>query len=236
MRLKLYLESGSTEHEGGSQLAWILALPGCVSYGETPEQAINRAPQIAQAYIDWLRGHGEIVPAHIQLQRKPTEIFHVRVWHDYEINAIFGPDFGAPSAEELARCLRWMEHSRQDLLRLVKDLPAPIFDKKPDPNRWSIRDILHHVARAEVWYITRLSSDPDQIARPAYPQETFALLETTRTWAVQQLQHLSSNVSKQIFTHEGEVWTFKKVLRRFLYHETYHRQQIERLTGGPSHV
>ena len=232
MRLKLYLESGSTEHEGGRSLIWVLALPGCVSYGEAPEQAISRAPQVAQAYIDWLRSHGEAVPIPIELEHEPSEVFHVSILEDYEINAIFSPDFGAPSAEELARCLRWMDYSRQDLLRLVRDLPAQLLDEKPDPNRWSIREILHHVARAEVWYITRLSSDPSQTARPAYPQETFALLQTTRAWAIQQLQYLPSDVGKQIFTLAGEVWTLKKVLRRFLYHEAYHRQQIERLIGG----
>jgi predicted RNase H-like HicB family nuclease/uncharacterized damage-inducible protein DinB len=230
LRAKLYLESGSTEHGSSKCLAWILVLPGCVAYGETPEQAFARAPEKVWRYLDWLRIHGENVPAGIELEPKPSEIFHVSRLGDYEINATFVPDFGAPFEDEVERCLRWMRYSREDLLTLVRET-AEMLDVKPDPSKRSVREILQHIGTAEIWYISRLESDPKHLSWPELPKETLPLLETTRAWAIQRLRSLPLDFGKQIFTHEGEVWTLKKVLRRFLYHETYHRQQIAHRLG-----
>lgn len=228
MHAKLYLESGSTDHEGGVCQIWILALPGCVVYGETQEQALSSVPQVARKYLNWLRTHGESVPAQMELEAKPAEIFYVSRLSDYEISATFGPDFGTPAAEEFERCLRWMRYSRRDLLQLVADLLPQILDEKLTSNATSIREVLQHVATAEHWYISRLELEPERLPLPDFPKETFELLEATRAWAVERLQNLSSDYSWRITTHRGEAWTLKKVLRRFLYHEAYHRQQIER--------
>jgi hypothetical protein len=60
-------------------------------------------------------------------------------------------------------------------------------------------------------------------------EDVFERLEVVRTWAVEHLQSLPSEQRKRITVHEGEVWTLKKVRRRFLYHEAYHRRQIQEL-------
>jgi uncharacterized damage-inducible protein DinB len=146
---------------------------------------------------------------------------------DYEINSIFGPDFGAPSDEELQRCLRWMQHSRQDLWKLVRGLSKEALDAEGQSGGPTIREVLQHVAGAEEWYISRLELAPSRVSAPgAGSEDVFERLEAVRAWAVERLQNLPDEQRKRITVHEGEVWTFKKILRRFLYHEAYHRRQI----------
>lgn len=81
MRARLYLEVGSAEHEGGSCLAWVLALPGCVIYAASLEEAIAHAPKAVQQYLNWLRGHGESVPD-VEVDPESAEIFYVSVLGD----------------------------------------------------------------------------------------------------------------------------------------------------------
>jgi uncharacterized damage-inducible protein DinB/predicted RNase H-like HicB family nuclease len=229
MRAKLYLEVGSVEHEGGSCLAWVLDLPGCVAYAASPEEAIAYAPEVARHYLNWLSSHGESVPD-IEVDPKPAEVFQVSFLGDYEISAIFGPDFGAPSDEELQRYLRWMRHSREDLWKLIRGLSKEALDVEVRSGGPILRKVLQHVAGAEEWYISRLEIDPFQASAPgAESEDVFERLETVRAWAVERLQNLPIEQRKHITVHEGEVWTFKKVLRRFLYHEAYHRRQIAEL-------
>ena len=38
------------------------SLPGCVTYGETIEEAIDNAKEAIELYIESLKAHGEIIP------------------------------------------------------------------------------------------------------------------------------------------------------------------------------
>ena len=49
------------EEEGGYTV-WVPALPGCITYGETIDEAIEMAKEAIELYVEELRDHGEIVP------------------------------------------------------------------------------------------------------------------------------------------------------------------------------
>ena len=49
------------EPEGGYTVT-VPALPGCVTYGETLEEAIEMAKEAIELYIESLKAHGEEVP------------------------------------------------------------------------------------------------------------------------------------------------------------------------------
>ncbi len=50
-----------SEPEGGYTVL-VPSLPGCVTYGENIEEAIEMAREAIQVYIESLREHGEDVP------------------------------------------------------------------------------------------------------------------------------------------------------------------------------
>ena len=50
------------EPEGGYTVI-VPALPGCVTYGETIEEAIEMAKEAIELYIESLKAHGEEVPS-----------------------------------------------------------------------------------------------------------------------------------------------------------------------------
>jgi len=49
------------EPEGGYTVT-VPALPGCVTFGETIEQAIDMAAEAIQLYLESLAAHGENIP------------------------------------------------------------------------------------------------------------------------------------------------------------------------------
>jgi len=49
------------EPEGG-YTAMVPYLPGCVTYGETIEEAIDMEKEAIELYIESLKEHGEIIP------------------------------------------------------------------------------------------------------------------------------------------------------------------------------
>lgn len=49
------------EPEGGFTVT-VPSLPGCVTYGETIEEAINMAKEAIELYLESLREHGEEIP------------------------------------------------------------------------------------------------------------------------------------------------------------------------------
>lgn len=48
------------ELEGGYTVA-VPALPGCMTYGSTPEEANAMAPNAVRAYLESMRKHAELV-------------------------------------------------------------------------------------------------------------------------------------------------------------------------------
>ena len=52
----------SKEPEGGYTVI-VPTLPGCVTYGETNDEAVENVKEAIGLYIESLRSHGEIIPS-----------------------------------------------------------------------------------------------------------------------------------------------------------------------------
>ena len=61
MRLLSYRILLRKEPEGGYTVT-VPSLPGCVTYGETIEEAVERAKEAIELYIESLQEHGEEIP------------------------------------------------------------------------------------------------------------------------------------------------------------------------------
>lgn len=62
--------------------------------------------------------------------------------------ALLPTDLIPVEAEELAEHLRRMEYSRQDLLEVVARIPAELLTARSNPQQWTLRETLQHMAAA----------------------------------------------------------------------------------------
>jgi len=218
MRYVVFLEV----QEDGTTMAHVPALPGCISSGATREVALARTPDAIAAYLAWLRHHGEQTVA----PQEPIEIELGGSVQDPESHlgdepGLLPTDRAPLSDAEVAQLMRLMAYSRRDLLELVGGMSREVLYWQPqaggDAPGWPIDDILEHVARAERVYTSRLSGN------------IFDLIEDARRDALERVSRLTEQERTQITHHQGEYWTARKVLRRYLEHEREHSQHISQV-------
>jgi len=233
----------------GWTYAWVLDLPGCFSRGASPEEALAvLSPRIAR-YLDWLSGF-EPVPHTGRESEVVAEVHDARCpVRRGDTRALFAWDRHAPTREEFERDLRWMAHHRRTLLTHVQNLPPDALDQGDpeeegkgihDLHAPSLRRILRHIAGAEYWYLTRI---PTEAQLPSEePRDVFAALSAVRAAAEPVLRQLLQACPSRVVevpqkTWSGsftEGWTLRKILRRALWHEAFHIEEIQRHLGGRS--
>ena len=106
---------------------------------------------------------------------------------------------------------------------LVKDLPEETIDWKVNEDAFSIREILCHLAEADLWYTDRLKR---------WPEAPLFRLAAARGVALERLRDLSEEKRASVTTFGGEEWTPRKVMRRMLEHEREHIHEIRELLAA----
>jgi hypothetical protein len=107
----IFVETGL---DGGSTVAAYAAeLPGCATFAPQDSEAVAAIPRRVARFTDWLRRHGETVPAFVGDN-----------WYEVERAACDGTTGGRasfsldelpPSDEEWHRWLAWLELAREEL-------------------------------------------------------------------------------------------------------------------------
>lgn len=223
MRYAAYMQT----KRNGHTMIHVLDLPGCIAQGNTPEEAENRLAQAIAEYLAWLREHGEPTPSEDEpiafdiVGRNPSTVTTGLI-------GFYESERAPVTEDEIGRFIRLMDHSRDTLLRLVRGVPDLILDARPRPRVRTIREILRHIANAEHWYLTRIWHD---VPRLPPRRDVFDRLALVRELAVQRLCSMTAEDRGKVMTAEdGELWSARKIFRRFLEHEREHIDEIaERL-------
>ena len=233
MRYRLAVE----DVEPNRWVAWVLDLPACFSSAHTEAHAVSLAPESIEAYYRWLASHDSSLP----VLSGPFEIELVETFHSfasdedsqYLVNAFFQDDRRPLAYWDVEVALRLLKWTHQDLLEVVgsvtrEQLSKPLAGEVRDPiaseTRGSLAGILEHVAGAENWYFEQLGMGLDRTQLPGDP---LGKLEVVRTNTSTRLVELIGD--ERITRNCGELWSARKVVRRTLWHERAHTQQIERL-------
>jgi predicted RNase H-like HicB family nuclease/uncharacterized damage-inducible protein DinB len=222
----------------GPWMAHVPALPGCNVRAATRDAALAQVPDAIQAYLAWLRRHGEPEPgADDPIESEVAGESDGGPFDPGDAAALLPPDREPLTVEEMMVYLRRMGYARADLLALVEGLPESLLDWVPFPGVFPIRRVLRHVGNAEEWYVSRL------VAPETLPVEwqrdrdlpLFEFLEMERRTAIARLQDLSEAERSQVVypahwtDHPDEGWTARKALRRFVEHEREHTGQVREI-------
>ncbi len=229
---KAYLEV----RDDGRTMGHVLELPGCFNKAPNQDEAIAKLPNAIREYWSWLSRHGEELtspPASPTIEVAEVVSSDAGFVSGDKV-ALFGPDREPPTDEELEIYLQRLKYSRQDLMELVRRIPHRIMDEDPGGGQRTIGQTLKHVVRAEYWYLSRIYREPDFEGMPG---EIFEALRWMRDEAVARLRAFPVDERSRVFIRDefvspwgaGELWTFRKVLRRFIEHEREHTANIAAL-------
>ena len=206
--------------------------PGCWVFGRKKESALDKAKAAIEEWHVWARAHGEDVESPSAVTIEPTEIMHV-TYNPAEAGKpepLFWSEVLPVRTDDITRTLRLMEYSRSDLLKLCSGLDRHALNWKPTGEPRTVVNCLKHIAIVEWWYVTRLDVDLPK----SFPRGAFQLLQWTRELAVHSLRTLSKQQRSGIFQPENDpsptcnLWTARKVLRRFVDHERLHTGYIKK--------
>lgn len=204
----VYLETQGDPMTPAGVTAHVPTLPGASARGRTLAEAKQRIREALKAYLSLLDEAGELVPP-------ADEAFQLE-FEEIE-RSTFLTDYDALRPNEMETLFRWLALSRQELMALVKDLPAERLDQKLDETTPSVREIICHLAEADLWYTDRLKG---------WPETPLFRLAAARGVALERLRALTEAERAKITLHEGEDWTPRKIMRRMLEFERECLEQI----------
>ncbi|HRF58678.1 MAG TPA: DinB family protein [Fimbriimonadaceae bacterium] len=135
------------------------------------------------------------------------------------------------------------------LERMVALIPASRWDERPDPERFSAREVLAHIADYEPIYLSRMQTafetnggaviafDPDELAashryHESDPAEMLKRIREDRAIMVGWLQGLDADDFKKSYVHPlyGTV-SIREAAEDLAAHDLYHLEQLSHVLG-----
>jgi len=232
----MHIRVGLENNVEGRTLAWALDYPGCFAYGKDETEALIRLPRALLEYEYWIKNHtadpwvnfddlGMHVVEHYDTFRMGEDYRPAPPGQGYEINAWFIDDWRPLSSDEIHQGLKIFHWQREELLAGLSTLDAEILEKNFPGQRWNILGIARHIANAELWYLQRLD-----LTELKYQQLT-SDPEKRLAQTAKQIDTIFPTFTGQATVKgiEGEIWSYRKILRRTLWHQRDHIEHIKEL-------
>lgn len=210
------LSVGIEEGPDGAALVHSLGIPGCVAYGQSPEDALDRFASRLGEWLDLREAAGLPVPSReLELEIAVDEWIR----SDAEVSrgesdAFFESDLRPLEDREINEGLQLLGDLRGLLLRSLRGVPRDRLDEIR-AGTLSVARLADELARAQWWTLSRLGASP-MAEVPGHP---IGRLDTAMALVVQQFTNLSPEDRARELDLEGERWTPRKVLRRLLWLE-----------------
>jgi len=197
---------GLEDIEPDHWIAWVFQIPGCFASGPTRDHAIAGT---AATYAAELNNNTRTVPIVVEEWRGKL----VEDRPGFIINALFDDDRRPLSGDDVDAAIARLKRQRSQLLALVRDT-----DLATSTN---IEEVLLHVAGAERWYLSCLGFEED---RQRDGESVIEMLTRVRHVLLDALPLLVGD--DRTGEDVGEQWSARKLVRRAIWHERDHVQQI----------
>jgi predicted RNase H-like HicB family nuclease len=211
------------ETNGRGYMGFIVELPGAFVRGKTENEAIAKVDLEVEIYLKWLcikqNSHYKI-----QVVQKHQSTLQVE---DADNEILLDEDKKSIGEKEFRNLLNLVWFSGETFLKLYTNVKfkdwideARIRKTFYGDNPKTIREIFEHVKNCQYYYLSRMRID----------EETDGDFMAIRKFCLEKLEplyHESNNSLK--FEIDNELWTLKKVLRRFIWHDRIHGKAMVRI-------
>jgi hypothetical protein len=205
----------------------VFDLIGCFSSGRTEEDAVAGAERHVRRYFEWLgKKDGNAAPLEDAIRVETVERFQRTPWPkdpSRYVKAFYEDDARPLRVWDIDIGLRLLDWRRQDLLRLTGfSLPDSLVRRENEPSWKTLDGLLGHMWESENGIIGSLGTTMELSEMPS---DSVGKLQAVRSRLLAILpQWEGKEIQREVM---GEKWSPRKVLRRALWHEWDHIQQLE---------
>lgn len=212
------------EHNGNDSLLYSSNYIGAFTRGATKEEAIGKMPLEIASFTKWMDG-SVLLPliSDVEVIQEKASELHIR---DADSDVLFDTEKTALPANEYGRLKALALKSARDFLAL--------YEAFPDKNRSVLaarktfygdvprtaEEMYQHTKNVNAYYFGEIGIDADNSGSILdCRQRGFEALE-------KQPDFLALGVFDGSY---GELWSLKKVLRRFIWHDRIHAKAMYRM-------
>jgi len=216
--------SVALESNGKGFIGYIVELPGAFVRGKTEEEALSKAGGEIRAYMKWLGVEAKASYECRVVQRHRSAL----MVEDADNEILLEDDKGAVRDEEFRRLRDLALYSGETFLRLYtnakfKDWVDEARIRKTfwGENPKTIREVFEHARLTQYYYLSR--------TKVAFSEKEGEFIKI-RQLCLTKIEELWKEFNNSlVFDVDNELWTLKKMLRRFIWHDRIHGKAMTRI-------
>lgn len=210
------------EHNGNDTLLYAVNMPGAYTRGESLKVAADKMESEARSWLKWSRAAAPD-DIHIQIVQDAACALEIR---DADSDVLFSQEREALTLEEYTYLKELVLMSAGDFHKL--------YEAVPDKNRSDIRprrtfygqvprtaeEMYRHTKNVNAYYFGEIEVNADNEGT----------IFSCRKRGFDALETMPDFLDNQVIEGSyGELWTLRKMLRRFLWHDRIHGKAMYRM-------
>lgn len=210
------------EHNGDDTLLYAVKLPGAYARGESLAAALAKMEGEARSFLAW---QGAAVPEALTIavvQDAPCDL----AVRDADSDVLFDAEKGPLALEEYTRLKTLALKSAADFLALYEAIPdkdnadAPFRKTFYGPVPRTAEEMYRHTKNVNAYYFGEIEVEADNEG---------TILDCRRR-GFEALEAMPGFLENPVMEGSwGESWTVRKMLRRFLWHDSIHARAMYRM-------
>ena len=210
------------EHNGSDSLLYSLDFPGAFTRGSDLETCKEKMPEEIRSYLKWTRFScdDEIEPVIVQ---ESDCLLHVK---DADSDVIFHSELAPLTINEYTRLKTLALQSAHDLLKLYESIPDKDLGRGSGRRTFygqvprSAREMYEHTRSVNGYYFGEID----------VPADNAGSIIECRARGFDALEQLPDFLTRTAVEGSyGEMWSVRKVLRRFIWHDRIHAKAMYRM-------
>jgi predicted RNase H-like HicB family nuclease len=212
------------ETNGKGYIGYIVELPGAFVRGRTEKEAIAKVDREVDLYLKWL-GIKQKREYKIQIVQRHQSSLQVE---DADNEILLEADQEIMKEEEFRNFAELVWYSGETFLQLYTSTKfknwideSRIRKTFYGENPKTIQEIFEHVKGCQYYYLSRTKIKFEE------QEEDFLNIRKFCLGRIEDLYNKNNNSST--FEIDNELWTLKKILRRFIHHDRIHGKAMMRI-------
>ena len=211
------------EYNDRGYLIYAANYPGAFVRGRTESEALAKFPGELRSYLHWC-GHGEEGKKLAGVELRQRKLSELQIC-DADSDVLFDTERAPLTEAEYERLKLLVLKSARDFRKLYESIPNP--DISGRERRQSFygavprtpREMYEHTNKVTAYYAAAFGIE----------LENMPDIYGNRMQVLSELEDLPDFLSAKVYTaDDGEEWTLRKVLRRFIWHDRIHAKAMWR--------